>query len=326
MAHSGQLLALGGRDVDALLDPVTCIDAVEQGFRDQDEGAPPSGVLGMHAAGGGFHIKAAASAGWKFFVAKINANFPGNPDRYGLPTIQGIVVLFDGVRGIPLAILDSVRITALRTAAASAVAARHLARPDASRLFVAGCGTQARPHIDAIGAVRRLGRIALFDARPDRAQALQRQCVADGLPAKVVLDLAAAREADLVVTCTPSHTPFLDARHVAPGAFVAAVGADNEHKQEIDPCLMAAARVVVDSRAQCIAMGDTRGAIAAGTMTPSDIYGDLAEIVTGRRPGRSSESDVIIFDSTGVALEDVAAAAAVYQRALREKRGKALER
>src|SRR6185295_5814567 len=123
------------------------------------------------------------------------------------------------------------------------------------------------------GAVRRLRRVTLFDARPDRALALQRQCVAEGLPAEVAVDLGAAREADMVVTCTPSHAPFLEARHVAPGAFVAAVGADNEHKQEIDPCLMAAALVVVDSRAQCIAMGDTRGAIAAGTMTPSDIHG-----------------------------------------------------
>jgi ornithine cyclodeaminase/alanine dehydrogenase-like protein (mu-crystallin family) len=224
-----------------------------------------------------------------------------------------------------VAILDSVRITALRTAAASAVAARHLARSDASRLFVAGCGTQAKPHIDAIGAVRSVRRVTLFDARPDRARALQRQCVAEGLPAEATSDLGAAADADIVVTCTTSLTPFLDARHVAPGAFVAAVGADNEHKQEIDPCLMAAARVVVDSRAQCIAMGDTRGAIAAGTMTPAHIHGDLAEIVSGRRPGRSRDNEVIIFDSTGVAVEDVAAASAVYQRALRQGRGTVLE-
>src|SRR5690349_12490001 len=124
MPQTAELLALSGSDVDALLDPVTCIAAVEQAFR---EGGPPSGVLGLHAGDGGFHIKAAASAGWQFFVAKINGNFPANPDRHHLPTVQGIVVLFDGVKGTPLAVLDSVRITALRTAAASAVAARHLA-------------------------------------------------------------------------------------------------------------------------------------------------------------------------------------------------------
>src|SRR5690242_13378919 len=141
MTGNAELLALNGADVDALLDPGTCIEAVEDAFRQQDGSTtPPSGVLGLHAGEGGFHLKAAAAAGWQFFAAKINGNFPANPDTRGLPTVQGIVVLFDGITGTPLAILDSVRITALRTAAASAVAARYLAREHASRLFIAGCG------------------------------------------------------------------------------------------------------------------------------------------------------------------------------------------
>jgi alanine dehydrogenase len=317
----GQVLVLGGADVDALLDPVTCIAAVEEAFGGQHAaGAPPAGVLGLHAGPGGFHVKAAASAGWTHFAAKVNANFPDNPVRLGLPTIQGVVILFDGTNGVPLAILDSVRITAIRTAAASAVAAKYLAPRGAVRLFIVGCGTQARAHLEALGAVRRIERVVVRDLDPRRATSLVAWINATGIAAVVTEDITAARESDIIVTCTPSRSPILDCDHVSPGSFIAAVGADNEHKQEIHPDLMRRARVVADSREQCVKMGDMRGAIAAGTMTESDIFADLAEIVAGRK-GRSSDQEVIVFDSTGIAVEDVAAAAAVYRRALESGRG-----
>ncbi len=322
MAKTGEVLVLGGSEVDALLDPGSCIRAVEEAFRDRGRGADaPTGVLGFHAADGGFHLKAAAAPGWRYFAAKLNANFPDNPRRRGLPTIQGIVVLFDGVTGSPLAVIDSVRITALRTAAASAVAARYLARPEASRLFIVGCGTQAMAHIDAIRAVRSVERVAVYDSDPARAMALVSWAERRGVTTVAERGIAGARESDMIVTCTPSRSAFLGLEHVSPGAFVAAVGADNEQKQEIHPALMGCAKVVVDSREQCVTMGDTRGAIAAGSMIASGIHADLSEIVSGSRVGRSSEGDVVVFDSTGVALEDVAAAGAVYEAALRTGRG-----
>jgi ornithine cyclodeaminase/alanine dehydrogenase-like protein (mu-crystallin family) len=322
MGEDNSIVCLGGTDVDELLAPATCIAAVEEAFRAQgDDRCPPrSSVLGMHVQDGGFHLKAAVSPGWKYFAAKVNANFPGNPDR-GLPTIQGVLLLFDGISGSPLAIIDSIRITALRTAAASAVAARFLARPDTQCLFIAGCGTQALAHVDAIRAVRPIKRVLVYDVKPERASALVPIIEGRGLRADIASSLAEARECGAVVTCTPSRVPFLACEHTAPGTFIAAVGADNEHKQEIAPELMRRARVVADSRDQCLAMGDTRGAVAAGAMSPEDIHADLTEIVCQRRPGRSSDDDLFVFDSTGVALEDVAAASAVYQRALATGRG-----
>lgn len=314
MTLGHDILILGAAEVDRLLDPATCIAAVEAEFRARGEGrAGPTGVLAVHAGDGGFHVKAAASPDFRYFVAKINANFPANPDRNGLPTIQGTVTLFDGRTGAPLAIMDSVRITALRTAAASAVAAKYLSRAGASRLAVIGCGVQAGPHVEAMRAVRPVSHVRVFDTNVGRARAL-----AKALDAEVAGSISdAARESDIVVTCTPAREPILGLDDVSPGAFVVAVGADHEYKQEIAPALMGRSKVVVDLMEQCIAMGDLRGAIAAGAMRREDVYAELADVVAGKRPGRTSDDETFVFDSTGVAFEDVAAAAAVYERTRR---------
>jgi ornithine cyclodeaminase/alanine dehydrogenase-like protein (mu-crystallin family) len=315
---AGRILAISGPDVDALLSPAACVAAVEAAFRAHaGPNAPPTGILGVSAGEGGFHLKAAAAAGWRYFVAKVNANFPQNAGRHGLPTIQGLALLFDGRRGTPLAVLDSVRLTALRTAAASAVAAKYLAGGHATDLFVVGCGVQAPAHVDAMRVVRPIRRVRLYDVSRARSERLAAALNGRGIAATAELDLSGITASHIVVTCTPSATPFLARDHVSEGTFVAAVGADNEHKLEITPSLMRHARVVVDSRAQCVAMGDLRGAIAAGVMTVDDIHAELADIVSGTRAiGPRAAQDIVIFDSTGVALEDVAAAATVYETAV----------
>src|SRR5919206_2021134 len=143
-------------DVRALLDMDACIDAVERAFRAHAEGhAVASGVLGAHVDGGGFHVKTAglSSTVRGYFAAKVNANFPGNRERHGLPTIQGVIALFDGGNGRLLALLDSAEITSVRTAAATAVAARYLARPDSAVAGVCGCGVQGRAQLRALTRV-----------------------------------------------------------------------------------------------------------------------------------------------------------------------------
>jgi alanine dehydrogenase len=324
----GRLLLLGARAVDALLDPPSCIAAVEAAFRQSDAGpAIAMGVLGIRVAGGGFHLKAAALPGGRpYFAAKINGNFPGNPDQRGLPTIQGLVVLCDAASGTPLALFDSVRITALRTAAATAVAARHLARTDAAGVLLIGCGVQAMAQLQALSAVRPIQRVWCADLRRERAETVARLARDAGLAARVAADWKAhSRECDLLVTCTTATRPFLGAADVAPGAFVAGVGADNEQKCELEPGLLASARVVVDVVDQCAVMGDLRAAIAVGAMTRDDVHAELGAVVAGTRPGRRSDAEVFVFDSTGTALQDVAAAAMAYERALTLGRGEWLD-
>jgi len=286
-------------DVHQLLSIDDCIAAVESVFRRFGEGsiAPPSS-LGVHVDGGGFHIKAAAVD--RMFAAKLNANFPSNPSKHQLPTIQGVLVLCDAERGTLLAVMDSMSITTIRTAAASAVAAKYLARPDASVMTVCGWGVQGRAHAEAIGSVRRISRVFTID-----------------IENLGELDQAIAAS-DIVVTTTPSRKPFIERRHLHDGLFVAAVGADNPEKSEIAPDAMAAARVVVDVLEQAATMGDLHHAIAAGVMTRDDVYADLGEIVAGRK---ATGGGVWIFDSTGTALQDVAAAALVYRRGVERNVG-----
>jgi len=313
-------LVLTRRDVQDLLSLDECLTAVESAFRLHADGrslAP--GVLGIHAREGGFHIKAAGlEDGRVYFAAKTNANFPGNPRRFGLPTIQGVIVLCDGEDGRVLAVMDSMEVTLRRTAAATALAARHLARRDAAVATVVGCGTQGWAQIRALSRVLPLSRVYAFDTDPAAAERLARELSAElSIDVRAVRDLAeAAPQTQVWATCTPARAPILRREDVAPGAFVAAVGADNEEKQELDAPLMAASTIVVDILEQCAAIGDLHHAIRAGAVKREDVHAELAEVVAGRKPGRTRDDEITIFDSTGTALQDVAAAAAVYRKAV----------
>ena len=310
--------------VRELLSIEVCIDAVEQAFRLHGEGkAPQPGVLAVHAQHGTFHIKAGTlELDRHYFAAKTNANYPGNVERYGLPTIQGVIALFDAERGTPLAILDSREITSLRTGAATAVAAKYLARENASIVAICGCGVQARTQLEAVAAVRTLTRVYAFDRNRDNATRFAREMSNDlGIEVRVAPDFsAAARESDICITCTPSRTAILGAGDVSAGAFVAGVGADNPDKQELEPALLARSAVVVDILDQAVTSGDLHHAIAAGVMTRDDVRAELGAVVAGRQKGRLHDDEIVVFDSTGTALQDVAAAAAVYERAAGEGR------
>jgi alanine dehydrogenase len=315
-----ETLVLTRRDVQALLGWDECIAAVEGAFRLHAEGRSlPPGVLGVRAPNGGFHTKAAGlQLGRLYFAVKTNANFPDNPRLHGLPTIQGVVVLCDAVDGRLLALMDSIEVTIRRTAAATALAARHLARPDSRSVTVCGCGSQGRAHLRALAGGLRLERAWVFDTDTAAADACAAEMSAElGIEVtRVASPAQALAESDVCVTCTPSRKPFLLREHVRPGTFVAAVGADAADKQELDPQLMAAGVVVADVLEQCAAIGDLHHALEAGVLTPQAVHGELAEVVTGRKPGRRSADEITIFDSTGTALQDVAAAAVVYEKAL----------
>ena len=307
-------------DVERVLDYGSCIAAVEQVFAMRARGErAPSAVLGVHARDGGFHVKAAAVRidGRSLFAAKINANFPGNPSKNGLPTIQGMLGLFDAERGVPLALMDSMSVTTIRTAAATAVAAKHLAAPGATTLAIIGCGVQAPAHVHAICAVRPIDKVVAFDTDAGARHAFTHEVRrAHGIAANPVGSVAeAVKGAHIVVTCTPSKTAFLELEMLAPGTFVGAVGTDNEHKSEISPSLMAAAAVVVDDLEQCATIGDLHHAIAAGAMSRESIRATLGEVIVDSARGRRSADEIVVFDSTGVALEDVAAATVALQRA-----------
>jgi ornithine cyclodeaminase/alanine dehydrogenase-like protein (mu-crystallin family) len=316
------VLLLSDSHVTALLDPETFIGGVEQAFRSRGMGvSQPAGVIGVHLAEGGVHVKAAALAPDRgVFAAKVNANFPANPRRCGLPTIQGLVMLLDTATGTPLAVMESGGLTRLRTAAATAVAARYLARPDAAVLTIAGCGAQAESQLELVHHVRPLARVMAYDIHEEVARAFAARATRTlGAEVRAVADFhRSCRESDIIITCTPSRAPFLGPRDVPAGAFVAAVGADSPDKQELDPALFAggeAAALVTDVTEQCAEFGELRHVLAAGVMDRGDVRAELGEIVAGSTPGRRHADERMVFDSTGSPIQDAAAGAAAYDRA-----------
>jgi alanine dehydrogenase len=322
---SPQTLFISPREVRDLLTMDECFAAVEGAFRLYGEGrAARPGVLSIHTSDGGFHIKAGLlDSGGAYFAAKVNGNFPKNPARFGLPTIQGVIVLCDAERGCPLAIMDSRDITSLRTGAATAVAAKHLARLDSRTVTICGCGSQGRMQIKALSRVFRFETVFAYDTNHEQMFRFARQVSEElGVPTQSVTNLHnAVSQSDICVTCTPSRQAYLSAKEVSPGTFISAVGADNPEKQELHPALMANSKVVADVLEQCAVMGDLHHALDAGLMVKDDVHAELGEVVAGKKPGRESGKEIIVFDSTGMALQDVASAACVYGKALEQGLG-----
>jgi len=316
-----ETLLITRQEVAALLTIEESIAAVERVFKLHGEGrtAPP-GILGVQAAGGGFHIKAGVlDLGCSYFAAKINANFPENPELRGLPTIQGLVVLCEGEYGSPLAVMDSIEITIQRTGAATAVAAKHLANHDSQTITICGCGNQGMVSARALAKVFSLERVFAYDVNVAQAQRFK-ELLSDDLRIEVrsVEDPEKAiGQSEIVVTCTPAKQPFLKKRFVRPGTFIAAVGADSAEKHELETSLLAENKVVVDLLDQCAGIGELHHALQDGLMRPEDAHAELGEVIARVKPGRTSAAEIIIFDSTGMALQDVITAVIIYEKAVK---------
>jgi ornithine cyclodeaminase/alanine dehydrogenase len=317
--NSEGTLILTRQDIAALMSFSDYVSAVEAAFRLYAEGhALLPGLLHIDAPDGAFHIKAARLSLPRSYVAvKINGNFARNMRQFGLPTIQGAIILCDGASGAPLAFMDSIEITTNRTGAATALAARYLARPDSTVATICGCGVQGRIQLVALKHVLPLERVYAFDKNEAAARAFARQMSAKldipVLPAAVLRK--AVQQSDVIVTCTTSHQPFLGSEDVSPGAFVAAVGADSADKQELGSQLLVGNTIVVDILEQCAAIGEVHHSIRHGLISRADVYAELGELISGRKEGRRSPDEITILDTTGTALQDVAAAAAIYERA-----------
>lgn len=313
-----QTLLLGARDIARCISRDHYFECVRGAFAlmDGDQLVVPE-VGHIPVPAGAVHIKSAAMLAQQPVIAvKINANFPDNPSQRGLPTIQGTIALIDGRTGVLLALMDSAEVTTMRTAAATAVAASVLARPDSRRLAVIGCGVQARAHVEFLRGRFPLESIALFDRDADRAAALQQALGSDTPNVGVGASLDATTvDSDIIVTCTSSKSAFLATRHVRNDAFVAAVGADNNDKQELMPELLAGGHLVVDVLEQCARIGELHHALDDGVMDRSGVYATLTDIVSGRLASPPHDRPVI-FDSTGTASQDVAAAAAIFENAM----------
>ena len=324
MKPQGTLL-LNRAEVSSLLNLADYLEVVENAFEAYAQGTTLSlGLLHVDAPDGEFHIKAGGPKRPRaYFGLKVNAGFFQNRERFGLPNIQGTIILCDGENGYPLALMDSTAITINRTGATTAVAAKYLARADSRSVTICGCGTQGRVQLRYLKHLFPVEVAYAFDFDAGVAESFATDMSSElGIEVTAASDLGSAtRKSDVCITCTPARKYFLAEEDVPPGMFLAAIGADSPEKQEIDPRLMASSTVVVDILDQCADVGELHHAIEAGVIGRDQVHGELGEIIVGAKPGRTSNDEIIIFDSTGTGLQDAAAAAAAYERAVEAGKG-----
>jgi len=312
-----RLLILGYRDVMAALAPEACANVMAAVLAEHARGrtymplrsvmTPPGadGFLGLMPRWRGRHEDKSAA-----FALKAICVMPGNPAR-GLDAHQGLVTLFDGESGVPTAILDASAITAVRTAAVTAVATSLLARHDARTLAILGAGTQARAHLRALANVRDFEQVRVYAPTRAHAQALVEQAsIARGEPSVALSAEEALREADVVVTVTNAREPVLRHAWLKPGAHVNAVGASTSSARELDTATVAASALFCDSRESLRnEAGEFQLAIREGLIAGEEhVRAELGEVLAGTAPGRRHAGELTLFRSLGLAVEDLAAA------------------
>lgn len=321
-------LVLTQRDVARLMDLRTAIRIVRESFKAMARGdavMPPKLYLPLphesdfRAMPAFLRRPAAAGVKW------VNVH-PRNPQR-GLPTVMAVIIINDPATGFPLAVMDGLLITKLRTAAAAAVAAQALARRESRVAALIGCGAQAESLLLALAQLFALTHVKVWGYFPGEARRFchAARCALPG----VVLEPCAmiersVREADIVMTVTPSRRPLIKRSWLSPGTHLNAIGADAPGKQELDPRILREATIVVDDREQAIHAGELNVPIRRGQLSPRHIHATLGEVLIGRNAGRRSANELTVFDSTGLAIHDVALGAAVVRQARRRGMGHSL--
>ena len=302
-------LILTQSDIAALITMRVVVDAVEKAFAAYGRGEalmPAKVYLSLEQHDGDFRAMPAyldGSAGVKW----VNSH-PRNPQRHGLPAVMGMYILSDPATAFPLAVMDATLLTALRTGAAAAVASKHLAVSAPRTLGFIGCGVQSRHLLDAHRVLYSDIELRMADANTEAAAAFAAEA---GGTVSSIEDAAAC---DIVCTTTPVRTPIVLREWVSAGTHINAMGADGPGKQELDPEILRAAKLVIDDEHQAFGSGEVNVPLASGAITADDIYGTLGDIVAGTKLGRTGD-EITVFDSTGLAIQDLAVARVIYDLA-----------
>jgi ornithine cyclodeaminase/alanine dehydrogenase len=318
-------LLLNRAEVERVLDISSVIDAVERGFADFSAGRivmPVRTAVRVSDPPGVMLVMPCAMTESKALGTKIVSVFPQNPTR-GLPTIPALYALLDYETGMPTAVMDAGLITGLRTAAASAVATKYLAREDAKTLGILGTGVQGLYHALAIPAVRKIEKLIVMGSSPEKSRAFAESLVgkvsAEIVPAGSIEEVAGA---DIVVTGTTSATPLFSGSLLKSGAHVNNVGSHSMTAREMDTEAVARSTVVVDSYdAAWAESGDIMIPIDEGAITREHVVAELGEVVLGKKPGRNNAQELTLFKSNGLAFQDAVTAALALERAKAERVG-----
>lgn len=296
---------------------VACVENAFAALATKPVVMPPILRLDIVEHRGEVDVKTAYVPGLDGFAIKVSPGFFDNP-KLGLPSLNGLMILFSTKTGLVEALLlDNGYLTDVRTAAAGAVAAKHLSRPDAQSAAILGTGVQARLQLEALMLVRPIKHALIWGRDPDRAEAAAQDLTQSlGIAVKSVRrPEEACDEADIIVTTTPSEQPILQAEWLRPGQHVTAMGSDSEHKNEIDPAVLTRVSYFADSVAQTRRLGELHHAIRAGMVDPDRSFPELGQVIAGQDPGRESREAITLCDLTGTGVQDTAIATLAHARA-----------
>lgn len=315
-------LILGRSEMIGLLTPAEYTQCVEQAYRMHGEGRfymDPKGHIVLDRFAGEWeampsYIEEPHAAACKWVSIREN-----NRERYNLPTVFSILIYTDPETGFPLAIVDGSYHTVMRTGASGAVSAKWMARKDSKTLAIVGAGHMAEGALATCNEVFDWSEVRLWS----RSQATLDSFVKEQQPKYETFEIKPStdlehvvRGADVIVTLTPARGPIVKAEWISPGTHIAAVGADKAGDQELEGTLLTKARIFVDDIRQCRTDGEINVPLSEGLITEADIAGEIGEVVTGTKPGRTSDEEITIFDSTGIALQDSATVPLEYERAM----------
>ncbi|MBP3892855.1 MAG: ornithine cyclodeaminase family protein [Atopobiaceae bacterium] len=336
------ITVLSAADIEKVFTIADALEAVEDAYRQKAEGAGvawPMVYAAFEPGVADMDIRSGELSASGLFGLKLTAWFSNNPAQ-GLPEIYGTTLICDNATGAPLALLNASAITGLRTGAAGALGIKWLARKDAQNLLVAGSGHQSAYQVAAVlAACPGITHVEVWNPRkaeaPEARVALMRDEVAKMLAAAgIELDYeivavadgeAACGRADAIITITPATTPIIKRSWVRPGTHISCAGADMEGKQEIESELAAAARLYVDDCAQSVTSGELEVAVKDGAISADDIVAELGEVIAGKAEGRTSDDQITVFDTSGIAVQDLASSKVAYERAVEAGLGVTVE-
>lgn len=326
----GKLRIINGADVRRLFTAEAARPAMAAALKQFSAGEAyqhPRITVDPPQVGGMVLLMPAAPANGSTLGLKLLSMFDRAGER-GLPSVQGLVILLDAVHGEPLALIDGIVLTEIRTAAATAEATDRLARGDAATMGVIGAGVQARGHLEALAAVRPWKSVRLFSRTEERAKRLETWGLEQGIPVEVVgSPEAAVRDADVICTATSGCSPVLDAADVAvEGVHVNAIGAFGPTCRELPTELVARATLFVDSREAALReAGDIMIPLQEGAIAESAIAAEIGEVIAGRHPGRTGEAETTVFETLGLPIQDVVACDLIYRNAVAEGAGQEID-
>ncbi|MFZ3168952.1 MAG: alanine dehydrogenase [Candidatus Methanoperedens sp.] len=323
-----QIIWLNRKEVESLLDMKGTLKVVEEAFRQhglKKVQMPPKLYLYFKNHNGDLRTMPGYLEEQDITGVKIVNVHPDNP-KIGLPTVMALVILNSTETGAPLAIMDGTYLTDMRTGAAGGVAVKYLARKNAKTVGFVGTGNQARSQLMAINEI-----IDIHEIKATSASEKQTLAFKDDMELKIECEITPEKtirevcDCDILVTTTPSRQPIVMNEWISEGTHINAIGADAPGKEELDPLILKRAKVIVDDIQQASHSGEVNVPISKGSLSVKDIFGELGEVIIGKKKARMRDSDITVFDSTGLAIQDIATADMVYRKALKANLGMKLQ-